>query len=62
VALENGSLGCGISGSGPSIYALSKGLKTAKNVADGIKKIYSKTGIGFDIYVSKVCEEGVKVM
>ena len=61
-AIENGALGCGISGSGPSIYALSKGLKTAKKVADGIKKIYSKTGIGFDIYVSKVCEEGVKVM
>jgi len=61
-SLENGALGCGISGSGPSIYALSKGLKTAKNVADGIKKIYSKTGIGFNIYLSKVCEEGVKVM
>jgi len=59
VALENGSLGCGISGSGPSIYTLNKSLKTAENVANEIKKVYSKTGIGFDVYVSKVCDNGV---
>jgi len=58
-ALENGALGCGISGSGPSIYALSKGLENAKNVADGLKKVYIKTEIRFDVYVSKVCDKGV---
>ncbi|PKP18205.1 MAG: homoserine kinase [Bacteroidetes bacterium HGW-Bacteroidetes-23] len=62
VALENGALGCGISGSGPSIYALSKGIQTAENVSNKIKEVYSKTGIGFNIYVSKVCDEGVKVL
>ncbi len=61
-ALETGALGCGISGSGPSIYALSKGIKTAENVGDKIKESYSKTGIGFDVYVSKVCDKGVKVI
>jgi len=61
-ALENGALGCGISGSGPSIFALSKGNEVAENVANGIKKVYSKTGIGFDVYVSKVCDKGVKVL
>lgn len=61
-ALENGALGCGISGSGPSIYALSKGIETAENVANAIDNEYSKTGINYAIYVSKVCDEGVKVM
>lgn len=58
-ALENSALGCGISGSGPSIYALSKGIKTAENIANKIKEVYSKTGIEFDVYISKVCDNGV---
>lgn len=62
VALENGALGCGISGSGPSIYTLNKGIETAENVCNAINKVYSKTGIRFDVYVSKVCDEGVKVI
>lgn len=61
-ALENGALGCGISGSGPSIFAMSKGKETAENVANQMKQIYTKTGIGFDVYVSKVCDFGVKVI
>jgi homoserine kinase len=61
-ALENGALGCGISGSGPSIYALSKGIQTAKNVGNKMKEVYSKTGIEYAIYVSKVCDFGVKVI
>lgn len=58
-AIENGALGCGISGSGPSIYALSKGIEVAESVANKIKKVYSKTEIGFDVYISKVCDKGV---
>ncbi len=61
-ALENEALGCGISGSGPSVFALCKGEQTAENVARQMKEIYSKTGIGFDVYVSKVGDIGVKVM
>ena len=61
-ALENGALGCGISGSGPSIYALSKGIQTAENVGNKMKEVYSKTGIEYAIYVSKVCDFGVKVL
>lgn len=59
-ALETGALGCGISGSGPSIFAVSKGIEMAENVAKSIKEVYSKTGIDFDIYVSKVCQDGVR--
>lgn len=61
-ALQNGALGAGISGSGPSIFSLCEGIENAINVKDAIKKIYSKTKIDFDIHVSKINNEGVKIL
>lgn len=60
VTLENGALGCGISGSGPSIYSLSKGLENSKKVENAIQSIFAKTTIPFDTYTSKVCDKGVR--
>jgi homoserine kinase len=60
--LENGALGCGISGSGPSIFSLCKGNTIAHKVADAMHDVYSKTGIKFDVYVSKINTEGVKII
>ena len=59
---KNGALGSGISGSGPSIFALSKGIENAKKVALGMKEVYRNTGIDFDIHVSKINELGIKVL
>ncbi|WP_341215743.1 homoserine kinase [uncultured Wocania sp.] len=61
-ALKNGALGCGISGSGPSIFSLSEGIEQAKNVKDTIKELYSKTNIVFDVFVSKINAEGIKII
>lgn len=55
-----GALGSGISGSGPSIFALSKGKNTAHKVAEAMYEIYSKTGVEFDIHVSPIGTSGVK--
>ncbi len=60
--INAGALGCGISGSGPSIFSLSKGLETATKVAKAIEKVYNKTGIEFEIYISKINTEGVKTI
>ncbi len=60
--LDAGALGCGISGSGPSIFSLSKGEETANKVADSIRKVYNNTGIEFDIHVSKINAEGIKII
>lgn len=60
--LNAGALGAGISGSGPSIFSLCKGLKVAKNVKDAVEKVYSETGIKFDIHVSKINKEGIKII
>lgn len=61
-ALNAGALGIGISGSGPSIFLLSKGVETAKNVRDVIHKVYSNTEIEFDLHVSKINTSGVKII
>ncbi len=62
VAIETGALGTGISGSGPSIFSLSKSMQTAINVKDAIEKVYLETGIKFEIHVSKINTEGVKII
>ncbi len=61
-ALKAGALGGGISGSGPSIFALSEGLQIAQKVKSAMHKVYSKTDIEFDIHVSEINTEGVKIM
>ena len=61
-AIENGALGAGISGSGPSIFALSKGFTTAQKVAVAMNQTYLNTGIPFEIHISKINSEGIKVL
>lgn len=62
VAMQNGALGAGISGAGPSIFALCKGLEIAEEVANAITKSYENTGIAFDIHISKINSEGTCIM
>ena len=57
-----GALGCGISGSGPSIFALSHGISNAHKVSDAMRDVYSKTSIDFEIYISKINTEGIKIL
>jgi len=59
-SLKSEALGCGISGSGPSIFALSKGEDTAIKVASAMKLVYDQVGIDYDIHVSKVNKQGIK--
>jgi homoserine kinase len=61
-AISNGALGAGISGSGPSIFALCKGQEKAEKVAFAMSNNYLNTGIPFDIHISKVNEEGIKII
>ncbi len=61
-AIKAGALGGSISGSGPSIFTLNKGLETAKNVAEAINQVYAQTNIEFDIHITKINAEGVKIV
>ena len=61
-AINSGALGSGISGSGPSIYALSKGKKTAEIVGVEMKKIISRLPIKHNVYISKINPKGVEII
>ena len=59
---EAGALGGGISGSGPSIFMLSKDEATAKNVESVMKEVYNKIGIDYNTYVTTINKKGVEVV
>lgn len=61
-AINAGALGGGISGSGPSIFSLSKGKETAEKAGEAMAKSYENQDIKFDVYVSKVNSEGMKII
>ena len=61
-SLAAGALGCGISGSGPSIFAFSKGEAIAKEVALAMKNVYQNIGIDYDVHVSKINSKGIKIL
>jgi homoserine kinase len=56
---EAGALGGGISGSGPSIFMLSREEKTARQVEQVMNDIYTKLGLDFKTYVTTISYEGV---
>jgi homoserine kinase len=61
-ALANGALGCSISGSGPSIFALSNAMLTAGNVASAMRKELKAIGIDCDVYISPINKVGPRVL
>jgi len=61
-SLAAGALGCGISGSGPSIFAFSKGEHTAQEVGLAMKNVYQNIAIDYDIHVSKINAKGIKIL
>ena len=61
-AIDAGALGAGISGSGPTIFALCKGDEIAKAVYNAIEKSYRNKGIDFEMFISKVNPNGMKII
>lgn len=59
---EAGALGGGISGSGPSIFMLSKEESTAQQVEYVMTEVYVKLGIDFKTYVTTISYDGVQVV
>lgn len=61
-ALKAGALGAGISGSGPTIFALCEGDEVAENVYKNIEESYKNTGIDFELFISKINQKGIKIL
>ena len=56
-----GALGGGISGSGPSIFMLSRDQETAQAVASEMAAVYQLIGIDFHTYVTRISQTGASV-
>lgn len=59
---EAGALGGGISGSGPSIFMLSKEETTAGAVEQVMKEVFTRLGIDFKTYVTTINYDGAKAI
>jgi homoserine kinase len=57
-ALTEGVLGCSISGSGPSIFALSENSLIAERVGEKMMKIYTDNKIVCELFISPINMEG----
>lgn len=58
-ARDAGALGGGISGSGPSIFMLSRDKQTAEAVAQSMSDVYERIGIDYHTYVTRIAQQGV---
>ncbi len=61
-ALAGGALGCSISGSGPSVFALCASLEQARRVGQAMQESFRREGLDSDLYVSSVNPAGPVVL
>ena len=59
--VQAGALGGGIAGSGPSIFMLSANKQTAMDVQSNMKEIYQRLGIDYNVYVTTISSQGVRI-
>ncbi len=62
VAMQAGALGCGISGSGPTIFALSETHDAALAAGEAIQLEFLKHHLKSDVFVSKVNQQGAYII
>lgn len=62
VAKDSGALGCGISGSGPTVFALCNDINVAKKVGEKIVEHFKLSHLKSDLIVSRVNADGSKII
>jgi homoserine kinase len=61
-AINAGALGCGISGSGPTIFALSTEKEIALRTGKEIQQQFQLLKLQSEVYISKINSSGAKIM
>ena len=61
VALRNGALGAGISGSGPTIFSLSTEYSIAEGVGKAIQEEFRRLDLDSDVFVSRINTTGARI-
>ena len=59
--MQSGALGFGISGSGPTVFVLSRERSVAERCAEVAGKHFNNVGLPFSIFISKVNKSGARV-
>lgn len=60
-AMNHGALGCSISGSGPSVFSLTRGEAVAHRVGAAMAEEFRAIGIAADVFVSGINETGALI-
>jgi homoserine kinase len=61
-ALKAGALGSGISGSGPSIFALYRGNANPQEIALAMSRAAEQNGLQSDLYITSINRQGAKTL
>ena len=62
-ALAAGALGCSLSGSGPSVFALASSLEVAQQIGEAMQRAFNaESAVGADLWVSLVGRQGARVI
>jgi homoserine kinase len=62
LSVKEGALGCGISGSGPTIFSLCMEREQAARIGKVIQKQFSEYKLHSDVFVSKINQEGARII
>lgn len=60
-AMAEGALGCSISGSGPSVFALCANSLTAENAGQAMQRAFARHGVESQVFLSAVNQEGAQI-
>ncbi len=62
-ALASGALGCSLSGSGPSVFALAESVEAAARAGEAMQQAFARASTaGSDLYVSAVGRAGARII
>lgn len=61
-AIDTGALGSGISGSGPSVFALAQSENNANKAGTAMQHAFSEVKLNSDLYISEIREGGPKIL
>jgi len=61
-ALEAGAIGCGISGSGPSVFALCTGNVSSEAIGSAMQKAFLAAGLSSDLIISPLMAPGASLI
>lgn len=60
--LKSGALGCSLSGSGPSVFALCRSMRDALAAGDAMREAFGDAEIPSDLFVSEIDRAGARIL